>query len=236
MKEPNFLAGNESLSMLTAIEAVIKRSCIIDYGIVQDSRAKGIVDVAVAVADTPQNIQLITCVLANIASSSITVDVKPNKGDRVLVVYPRVYDDTMFAIPDGDKKAEIIVNEQAKGYNMLGGIAILLNQYKKSSHNNIISFEDGKLDIKLAYDSSTQKNKLNLSSDADGAITLSNDKYEAKIDADGYLSYKNKTDSKTTLEFTSTGSTMQDANGCKIVTDSNGTTINGNLTIKKSGV
>lgn len=235
MSEPNFIAGGQCLDFVSSVEAIIKRSCIIDYGIVQDVPADGIVDVSVAVSDTAQNMFYMTCVLANIASSSVAIDVKPNIGDRVLVVYPRIYDEKMFTVSDDNKKKrEIIVNEQAKGYNLLSGIAILLNQCKKASHKNVIKFDDGKLDIKLAYDKNSNKNLLNISTDKNGAISLSNDNCELEIDKDGYLSYKNKKDNKTELSFTSSGAKIQDSNGCKIEMSSSFTTINGNLKVRNS--
>lgn len=235
MDMPNLTAGKDCLDFVSTVEAIIKRSCIIDYGIVQDTPADGIVTVSVAVSDTPQNMFCMTCVLANIASSSLTVNVKPNKGDRVLVVYPRLYDESMFTVPDSEKdKLKIKVNPQAKGYNLLSGIAILMNQYKTASHKNVINVADGKVEVKLAYDKQKDKNFLTFSSDKDGAIDFGNEKCAVKIDKDGYLSYKTKGqgDSKTTLEFKSTGMTIQDANGCKIETSSTFTIINGKLKVK----
>lgn len=169
MKEPNLLAGSESLSMLTAIEAIIKRSCIIDYGIVQAVRGSGVVDVSVAVTDTEQNMFVMTCVLANIASEAFTIDVTPSVGDRVLVVYPRIYDDDMFTVPSGEDKKKLIVNKNAKGYNLMCGIAILLNQYKKSSHKRVVKI-DGDT-VKYSVDSNyvtvdlhdTSQNKIHIS-------------------------------------------------------------------------
>lgn len=236
MEAPNFIAGNDCLDFVSVVEAIIKRSCIIDFGIVQEVRAEGIVDVSVAVSDTEQNMFCMTCVLANIASSSLTVAVKPNVGDRVLVVYPRIYDDDMFTVTDNeDDNKKIKISPSAKGYSLCGGIAILLNQYKTAGHKNLIKIEDGKIDIKLAYDKDDDKNYLTFSSDKDGAIAFGNDKCDVKIDEDGYFSYKTKGqgDNKTTLEFKSTGMTLQDKNGCKIETDSQFTVINGNLKIKK---
>lgn len=142
--ELNFLAGNQSLNFDTVVESIVKRSCIIDFGIVQDVPAKGLVNVSVAVSDTEQNMFCMTCVLANIASSSFTLDLKPNVGDRVLVVYPRMYDDRMFKVTDSeDDNKKVIVNENARGYNLMSGIAILLNQYKTSGHKNVLKIEDG---------------------------------------------------------------------------------------------
>ena len=189
--EHNFIAGNECINFDTIVETVIRRSCIIDYGIVQKVPVNGIVEVAVAVSDTTQNMFYLTCVLANIASSSVTVNVKPNVGDRVLVVYPRMYDEKMFTVPDSDtEKKKIIVNKNAKGYNLLSGIAILLNQYKTASHKNIIKFDDGKVDLKLAY--KDNKNLLTMTVNADGevAIKCNNDKFTVDVNKDGESTVK----------------------------------------------
>ena len=250
MTDPNFIAGSECLDFVTAVESIVKRSCIIDYGIVQQVPAEGLVDVAVAVTDTKQNMICMTCVLANIASSSLTVKVKPNVGDRVLVVYPRTYNDEMFTVPDSDmKKKELIVSKRCKGYNIMSGIAILINQYRTATHKNYIQVEDGKVEVELAYDKDNDENLLSFSTDADGAINVTSknyaiavdkdgvvsmgtDNYAIAVDKDGYLSYTNKKDNKSQLTFTSSGMTLQDKNGCKIVTDQNYTTINGNLKVK----
>lgn len=184
MEDANLLVQEECLNLGTVIEAIIKRSCIIDYGIVQKVVAEGVVDVSVAVAKTEQDIVCMTCVLANIASSSLTVNVVPHVGDRVLVVYPRMYDDKMFAVPDGDTKQNTIVNPVAKGYNLMSGIAILMNQYKKASHENVITVEDGKINAKL--------NKVEVVTTADGDITLKNPNATVSIDKNGNVSINAK--------------------------------------------
>lgn len=216
MTEPNFLVQQEGLNLATAIESIVKRSCIIDYGIIQKVVADGVVDVSVAVARTDEDMICMTCVLANVASSSITVNVVPHEGDRVLVVYPRIYDDKMFNVEEGDEGKELIVNYEAKGYNLMSGIAVLLNQYKENKHKNVIKIEDGSVELEL------------------------DKKCELKIDDKGYLSYKTTSndDSKTKLEFTSSGMTLQDKNGNTIVSSAPEggdamIVINGNLKVKK---
>lgn len=188
MDKPNFIAQEQGLNFDSVVEAIIKRSCIIDYGIIQEVRASGVVDVSVAVAKTEQAMLCMTCVLANIASDSFTVDITPKKGDRVLVVYPRLFDPEMFTVPDSDN-TKLIINPNARGYNLMSGIAILINQYKKASHKNLLKI------------------------------------------ADGYFSFAHK-DGKTKIEVKDTGISIEDKNGCKIVTNDKGVTINGKLKIK----
>ena len=239
MNEPNFIAGNKNLDFNTAVEAVIKRSCIIDFGIVQSVPANGVVNVAVAVSDTEQNMMYLTCVLANVASSSFTVNIKPNVGDRVLVVYPRMYDEEMFTVPDSEtEKKKVIVNSQASGYNLISGIAILINQYKSASHKNVITFENGEVNLKLLYDKNNDKYKLTFATDENGACTVTNEKSTVTLGADGYINYKQtEQGNNTQLQFTEDGFTIKDKVGNSIVSSHSETedtiVINGNLKVKK---
>lgn len=197
MEDPNLLVQEQGLNFGSVVEAIIKRSCIIDYGIVQEVVSDGVVDVAVAVSRTKQDMICLTCVLANTASSSLTVNIKPNVGDRVLVVYPRIFNDKMFEVPenkddeedDKKKKKEVIVDFNAKGYNLMSGIAILINQYKEASHKNLITVEDGKVDMKLGYyeEDDEEKFHITFSTDEDGAVAFSNEKCNINIDKDGCL-------------------------------------------------
>lgn len=205
MAERNLMAGEGTLDFITVIESVIKRSCIIDFGIIQNVVSGGVVDVSVAVSTTEQNMYCMTCVLANIASSSLTVDVKPNVGDRVLVIYPRLYDDNMFTVPDKDEdKQKIIVNRQARGYNLCSGIAILINQYKVNSHKNLIKVEDGSLTVQLGYDKDNDKHTLTFSTDADGAVNFANEKASVSIDKDGAVNL-NLADEKASVSIDKDG-------------------------------
>lgn len=184
MEQPNFVAQETGLNFGSVVEAIIKRSCIVDYGIVQEVIDEGIVDVSLAVSRTKQDMFCMTCVLANIASSSFTLNVIPHKGDRVLVLYPRIFDDDMFTVPDGEEALKPKINYDAKGYNLMSGIAILLNQYKKASHKNVITIEDGNINAKL--------NKVEVVTTADGDITLKNPNATVSIDKNGNVSINAK--------------------------------------------
>jgi hypothetical protein len=181
MQEPNFISQEAGLNFNSVVEATIKRSCIIDYGIVQDIVADGVVNVSVAVSRTKQDMFCMTCVLANVASSAFTLNVKPKKGDRVLVVYPRIYNDEMFGVTeDESKNTEIKVDFEAKGYNLMSGIAILINQYKKAGHKNVVTIDEGNISAKL--------NKVEITTTADGDITVANGKATVSIDKNGNVS------------------------------------------------
>ena len=215
MNPSDFVAGKEGVGLSSAIEAMIKRSCIIDYGIIQNVVADGVVDVSVAVSKTEQDMIGMTCVLANIASANFTLKIVPKKGDRVLVIYPRIFNDTMFKVEGNEiKDTKIIVDKDAKGYNLASGIAVLLNQYKSSGHKNVVTIDEG------------------------GTFTFVNDKATVSLNSDGYISYEQTEDGNNTLfSFSDSGFTIQDKAGNKIVSDttsgSESIIINGNLKVKK---
>lgn len=179
----NLKAGQDTLNLISTIRTMIGNSCIVDFGIVQSVPYEGLVNVSVAVAKTKQDMQVMTCVLANPASSSLTTYIKPNEGDRVIVLYPRLFDAKMFTVDDSTKK-DVIVNAQARGYNLISGIAILMNQFKEASHKNLLKLDDGKITLKLAYDKNNDKNLLTLETDKNGAIHLDSNEGKFKIDVD----------------------------------------------------
>lgn len=245
----NLLAGQKSINTNAMIRHMINNSCIVDFGIVQSVPYEGLVNVAVAVAKTKQDMQVMTCVLANPASSSLTTYIKPNEGDRVIVLYPRLFDAKMFTVDDSTKK-DVIVNAQARGYNLISGIAILMNQFKEASHKNLLKLDDGKASLNLAYSKDDDKNLLTIDTDENGAVHLnSNDgKFMFDIDnADGDISSKitcndataeiNK-DSEITVE-NSKASAKIDKDGAVTITSNSNTTISvdkdGNVTINAKG-
>ena len=244
---PNLIAERGSIGISDIIEATIRRSCIVDFGIVTEvpEDTEGIVTVAVAVSNTPQDIQLMTCVLANIASSEITVKIKPTVGDKVLVVYPRLYDEDMFTVPDADiEKTKIIVNEQARGYNMTAGIAFLFNQYKEASHHNIIDFSDGNLSVKLAYSKNDEKNLLTFDTNKDGEISFDSNGNTVELNTKGELSAKLAYDSENDkhllkIDTDKDGAVTLDSNNNKAMIDKDGaftaSNSKGNVVMDKDG-
>lgn len=178
----SILNGASSANFMTAVQAMISRSCIVDFGVIQKADKKGIVEVAVSVADSSEDIKYITCVLANTASSSVTVNIKPNVGDKVIVLYPRRFDSKMFSADNKD----VIVNKNARGYNLFSGIALLCNQYKVNSHKNLITLEDGTATIQLVYNEDDDKNKVIASINSDGELAYSsNDNFNLNVSKDG---------------------------------------------------
>lgn len=211
----------------TAIQAMINRTCIVSYGIIKNIPADGIVEVEISVADNEMDLEVITCVLANIASDNFTLNIKPKVDDKVLVVFPNKFDPDMF-----DKsKNEVIVSDSPSGYDLFSGIAILINQYKTNDHKNVITIDEGGT---FTY----ENNKVTISLDENGAFTFTNEKSSTSVDANGYLHYANtdSNDNKSKIDFTSNGFLIQDKNGNKIEAKKEGNDkyviLNGHLKVK----
>lgn len=222
-----------SASESATIRRLINRTIIVEWGTIKEiNEDGGVVEVLLSVTDRPENATVVTCILISPCSKGFALDIKPSVGDKVLVLSPRFYDVDMF---DVTEDTEVIVEDNSYGYNKLTCLAILYNQYREDTHKNYISIDEGKVTMALGYNEDDEKNMLNFTSDADGAFSVSNPNCSITVDKDGYLSYETTSDSddKTKLEFTSSGMTMQDKNGCKIVSSSSDIQINGKLKINK---
>ena len=225
----SILNGASSANFMTAVQAMISRSCIVDFGVIQKADKKGIVEVAVSVADSSEDIKYITCVLANTASSSVTVNIKPNVGDKVIVLYPRRFDSKMFSTDNKD----VIVNKNARGYNLFSGIALLCNQYKVNSHKNLITLEDGTVTIQLVYNEDDDKNKVIASINSDGELAYSsNENFNLNVNKDGELAYSSNDNFN--LNVSKDGSFELASNNVQITTNSNDevSVTNGKATVK----
>ena len=225
----SILNGASSANFMTAVQTMISRSCIVDFGVIQKADKKGIVEVAVSVADSSEDIKYITCVLANTASSSVTVNIKPNVGDKVIVLYPRRFDSKMFSTDNKD----VIVNKNARGYNLFSGIALLCNQYKVNSHKNLITLEDGTVTIQLVYNEDDDKNKVIASINSDGEFAYSsNENFNLNVNKDGELAYSSNDNFN--LNVSKDGSFELASNNVQITTNSNDevSITNGKATVK----
>ena len=110
------------------------------------------------------------------------MNIKPNVGDKVIVLYPRRFDSKMFSADNKD----VIVNRNARGYNLFSGIALLCNQYKVNSHKNLITLEDGTVTIQLVYNEDDDKNKVIASINSDGELAYSsNENFNLNVNKDG---------------------------------------------------
>lgn len=230
-EEKNIFLEATAQSLGDMLHRVINNTFIVEYGIIKNIPAEGVVTVEMSVAEKANDIVITDCVLASFASSSVTVRIKPNIDDKVMVLFPRKFHSDMFQ----KDKNEPIIAEATTGYNVLTGIAILLNQYQEATHKNFIDISDGNLTMKLAYDKDNEKNLVNLTTDKDGNIEINNGKSKVVVNSDGYLSYTNtdSEDNKSKIVFDSNGVTIQDKNGCTITSSKTSIKINNKLEIKK---
>lgn len=185
-----FVVKEQVMDLEDAIRSIINDTFICDFGVVKGVY-NGVVDVEIAVARDAGDVRVLTCVLANVSSSSFCLDVIPQEDDKVLVFYPSRYDDAMF---DTANKG-VIFNEEANGYSAVCGIAILMNQ-AKTEYKNTVKFDNGKITVNLAYDKDSNKNNLVFSSDEDGNISLQSGNFKVTTD-DGAFKI---TDGKNVIE------------------------------------
>ena len=222
--------GGLGLSEADATHRRIGATYIVDYGIIKDIPTDGIVTVEMSASKDKQSITVTNCILASFASSSFTVKIKPNIDDKVIVLFPKNYSSRMF-----DKEVnETIISQATEGYCLLGGIAILLNQFQ-DFHKNYIDFSDGCADIKLAYSENDDKNFISLNTNKDGEITLTvKDKFSQKIDKDGAL---NITSNSTSIGINKDNEITVNNGKATVTIDKNGNVkidTSGKYTIKNS--
>ena len=222
--------GGLGLSEADATHRRIGATYIVDYGIIKDIPTDGIVTVEMSASKDKQSITVTNCILASFASSSFTVKIKPNIDDKVIVLFPKNYSSRMF-----DKEVnETIISQATEGYCLLGGIAILLNQFQ-DFHKNYIDFSDGCADIKLAYSEDDDKNFISLNTNKDGEITLTvKDKFSQKIDKNGAL---NITSNNTSIEINKDNEITVNNGKATVTIDKNGNVkidTSGKYTIKNS--
>lgn len=160
---------NIGKSRADMLHAFIGTTFILEYGIIKNIPAKGIVTVEMSVADSADDIIITNCVYANLAGSSFSLNIKPNIDDKVMVFFPRRFLGAMFQ----KENNEALVSECGNGYSLMGGIAVPMNQYQETTHKNYIDLSDGNLTLKLAYDEKNERNLFSLTTSADGSLSLS---------------------------------------------------------------
>ena len=230
----NNILKSMGLDDSNVLRKVISDSFFIDMGIIKEIKEDNeIVTVEMSSASSTADITIVDCVLVCPSSKSISVNIRPTVNDKVIVLFPRRFASEMFNL----EKQEPVVSEGVSSYSCMGGIAFLFNQFQEG-YKNYISFDNGKVDIKLAYDKDNDKNLLSIVTDENGAVTLTNDKATVALDNNGYLAYERKENNtvKSKLVFTSSGFSMQDENNCTIESSKEETeskvVINGHLTVK----
>ena len=197
--------GGLGLSDADATHRRIGATYIVDYGIIKDIPTDGIVTVEMSASKDKQSITITNCILASFASSSFTVKIKPNIDDKVIVLFPKNYSSRMF-----DKEVnETIISQATEGYCLLGGIAILLNQFQ-DFHKNYIDFSDGCADIKLAYSEDDDKNFISLNTNKDGALNITSNNTSIEINKDDEITVNN---GKATVTIDKNGNVKIDTSG-----------------------
>lgn len=197
------------------LHRAIGTTFIVEYGIIKDIPATGIVTVEMAVADSADDIIITNCVLASFSSSSVTVNIKPNIDDKVIVLFPRRFAGGMF----NPETNEPIITACGNGYTIMGGIAILLNQYQESFHKNFIDVSDGCITLKMAYSEDEDKNLYTFESNADGGLTLVSNDVQVTTNKDSEITVTN---GKATVTIDKNGNVTIDAQGKYTI--KNGTT------------
>ena len=133
-------------SMRDLIEDYINNSFIIGFGFITEVIDIDIVSVQVGAATKEKDITISTCILGSMCSNNMTVKVDPQKGDRVIVFYPRTYEDRMF---DPDTEGTVIESD-ANGYAYGKGIAFLANQFFTDSYKkNLSHITDETIDMNV---------------------------------------------------------------------------------------
>lgn len=164
-----------------AIQQVVRRTCIVDYGVIVKVLGDNVVRVGISVADNVEDVQLITCTLVTLCSSAVSVNIEAVEGDKVLVVFPRHFNPQMF----NTEKKDPIIDDSIEGYTRYAGLALLINQFDYSSHRkNINVSADGVLSVRLPYDENDTANVITAQTDTEGKISFDIAKDSDEDDAD----------------------------------------------------
>lgn len=114
---------------------------------------------------------------------------------------------------------EPIITDCGNGYTLMGGIAILLNQYQEAYHKNYIDISDGCITLKMAYSEDDDKNLFTFVSNADGELTLVSNNVQIATNKDSEITVTN---GKATITVDKNGNVTIDAQGKYTI--KNGTT------------
>ena len=105
---------------------------------------------------------------------------------------------------------EPIITDCGNGYTLMGGIAVLLNQYQETFHKNYIDISDGCITLKMAYSEDDDKNLFTFESNADGELTLVSNDVQITTNKDSEITVTN---GKATITVDKNGNVMIDAQG-----------------------
>ena len=217
MNVEDYYGMTYSASFESAVRAIFGRTCIIEYGIIKEipEEAEGaIVSVLVSVAKNTSDMRLYTCPLISFGGSSLIVKTEPKVNDKVIVLFPRRYNDEMFLLDE--EHEDTIIDEYATGYNAFGGIAILANRFDAESYGNQITVEEES--IKANFHVKKEGSETNPNTVAeikkDGSISIESIydkgtdsfKFSSTVSSDGSWEMKTKNPSANTSVKISAGS------------------------------
>ena len=114
---------------------------------------------------------------------------------------------------------EPVITDCGNGYTLMGGIAILLNQYQETYHKNYIDISDGCITLKMAYSEDDDTNLFTIESNADGELTLLSNNVQIAANKDSEITVTN---GKAKITVDKDGNVTIDAQGKYTV--KNGTT------------
>lgn len=209
----DLLIQKESATFTQAVRNILRSTCIVDFGVILEVVAKGVVKVGISVAKENNDISIVTCTLLSTISQSFSIDIEPQEGDKVLVFYPRRFKDKMFSL----SQKEVIVDENAVSYGALGAVAILFNQYRANDYKKSIvidkdeniTVDNGKATVTVDKDGNVEVNakggKISLKNNSQslfdildglidklngGTVTTSGSPAKQLIDPSQFTTYK----------------------------------------------
>jgi hypothetical protein len=200
------ILGSFGTSQTDVLNRFLSSAFIIEYGIIKDIPADGIVTVEMSVAKREDSVIITNCVYANLSSSAMTISMKPVVDDKVIVLFPRRFAGDMFS-PESNGA---IISQCGEGYSITGGIAFPLNQWQKAYHKNFLEFDKGSFDFESAYDKDSKKNLLSVKGGADGSLEAKSNDIEIDLNKDNSFSVKN---GKATVTVDKDGNVTIDAQG-----------------------
>ena len=166
----DFLMKAHTATFSNAVKAIIGRTCLIEFGIIKQVVATGVVKVAVSVAKESSDVRILTCVLISPCSTSFAINFVPKENDKVLVFFPRRFNADMFSTNEND----IIIDENGEGFTPFTGLAVLYNQFR-SDYTNKLTVDNGDITVTTENASVHIDTSGNVTVDAkDGKITLKN--------------------------------------------------------------
>lgn len=206
MKYEKDLLASLTMTEADAMNNIIAGKPFSYFGVITEVTGNGVVKVVPSVIESEEGYFEVNCVLATIASQSVTVKIEPHVGDKVRVYSPQRYSNKMFLLENNSP----LIAKNSRGYSLFTGIAVLENQYQVGMHKNYISIDNGKVETHLAYDKDNDTNNAVLKIDGKGKLTYSNPKATVTVSDDGSFTLENE---KTTLTIDSSGKITLETDG-----------------------